>query len=80
MKTIDDALEELEGVRYFTHVDARNGFWHVKLDEPNSFLTTFETPFWKFRWNRFPFGVSVAPEELQRRIDEARASECVRCP
>ena len=30
--TIDDVLEELKGARFFTCLDARNGFWHVKLD------------------------------------------------
>jgi len=23
------------------------------------------------KWNRIPFGISVAPEEFQRRIDES---------
>ena len=40
-------------------------------DEDSSFLTTFETPFGKYRWLRMPFGVSPAPEEFQRRIDVA---------
>ncbi|KAK7095117.1 hypothetical protein V1264_002767 [Littorina saxatilis] len=71
MKTIDDVLGELQGARYFSHFDARNGFWHVHLDEESSLLTTFETPEGKFRWLRMPFGISVAPEEFQRRMDEA---------
>ncbi|KAK7090822.1 hypothetical protein V1264_010573 [Littorina saxatilis] len=71
MRTIDDVLEELQGAQYFTHLDARNGFWHVVLDEESSLLTTFETPFGKYRWRRLPFGVSASPEEFQRRMDEA---------
>ena len=47
MKTLDDVLEELKGAEFFTKLDARNGFWHVLLDEESSFLTTFETPFGK---------------------------------
>ena len=71
MKTIDDALEEMKGARFFTHLDAKNGFWHVELDDESSFLTTFETPFGKFKWVRLPFGISASPEEFQRRIDQA---------
>ncbi len=69
--TIDDILHELQGAYYFTHLDAKNGFWHVVLDEESSFLTTFETPYGKYRWMRMPFGVSPAPEEFQRRINNA---------
>ncbi|XP_068692890.1 uncharacterized protein [Montipora foliosa] len=45
--------------------------WHVPLDEPSSLLTTFNTPFGRMKWKRMPFGISVAPEEFQRRIDES---------
>ena len=71
MKTLDDVMEELGGAEYFTHLDARNGFWHVVLGEESKRLTTFETPFGKYCWKRMPFGISSAPEEFQRRIDEA---------
>ena len=49
MPTIDDVLPDLQEARYFTHLDAKNGFWHVQLDEDSSFFTTFETPFGKYR-------------------------------
>ena len=41
-------------------------FWHVPLDEPSSLLTTFNIPVGRMKWNRMPFGISVAPEEFQR--------------
>ena len=55
----------------FTVVDAKNGFWQVQLDDESSYLTTFGTPWGRFRWLRMPFGISPAPEEFQRRLDEA---------
>ena len=55
----------------FTVLDAKNGFWHIKLDEPSSFATKFGTPWGRYRWLRLPLGVSPAPEEFQRRIDIA---------
>ena len=69
--TIDDILPDLSKARIFTVVDAKNGFWHVELDEPSSYLTTFATPWGRYRWRRLPFGISPAPEEFQRRISEA---------
>jgi hypothetical protein len=71
MPTLDDLLPELSKARVFSVVDARNGFWHVCLDEQSSKLTTFGTPWGRYRWLRLPFGVSVAPEEFQRRLDIA---------
>ena len=44
-------------------------FGHVKLEESSS-LTTFHTPFGRYRWCRMPFGMSSAPEGFQRRMHE----------
>ena len=56
---------------FFTVADAKNGFWHVPLDDESSYLTTFGTPWSRYRWTRMPFGISPAPEEFQRRLDNA---------
>ena len=68
---IEDVLPDLSNVRCFTVLDAKNGFWHVILDEESSYATTFGTPWWRYRWLRMPFGISPAPEEFQRRLDQA---------
>jgi hypothetical protein len=60
--------------KIFSVVDAKNGFWHVELDDESSYLTTFNTPFGRYRWLRMPFGISSAPEEYQRRQDQTMAS------
>ncbi|XP_046573846.1 uncharacterized protein K02A2.6-like [Haliotis rubra] len=56
IKTIDDILPELSNAKCFTLADAKNGFWHIQLEEESSFLTTFETPWGRYRWLRMPFG------------------------
>ena len=53
--------------KFFTTVDTKNGFWHVELDDSSSRLTTFKSPFGRFRWRRLPFGLCTAPEDFQRR-------------
>ena len=68
--TIEDIASRLHGAKVFSVLDAKNGFWHVKLDEESSYLTTFHTPFGPYRWCRMPFGVSSAPEVFQRRMHE----------
>ena len=47
LPTIDDVLPLLSKARVFTVLDAKNGFWHIQLDEPSSLATTFVTPLGK---------------------------------
>ena len=67
MPTVEEILPHLSNAKVFSILDAKDGFWQVKLDEESSYLTTFWTPFGRYRWLRMPFGISTAPEEFQRR-------------
>lgn len=71
MPTIEDVLPELANAKVFSKVDCSNGYWQVKLDEESSQLTTFNTPFGRFKWKRMPFGISPAGEVFQQRLDQA---------
>ena len=49
LPTIEDVATRLHGAKVFTKLDVRNGFWHIKLDNSSSHLTTFNTPFDRYR-------------------------------
>ena len=66
--TVDHLLTEISNAKVLTLADIKFAFWHVPLDEPSSLLKTFNTPVGRTKWNRIPFGTSVALEEFQRRI------------
>ena len=68
-RTLDDILPELAQSKYFTVKDAMSGFWHVLLDFRSSPLTTFNTPWGKYRWLRMPFGLKVSGDVFQERLD-----------
>ena len=70
LPTIEDIATRLHGAKVFTKLDVRSGFWHITLDQASSYLTTFNTPFGRFRWRRMPFGIRSAPEVFQRRMHE----------
>ena len=68
-RTIDDILPELAKSKYKTLKDATSGYWHIVLDLASSLLTTFNTPWSKFRWLRLPFGLKIASDVFQERLD-----------
>ena len=68
-RTLDDILPELAQSKYFTIKDAMSGFWHMLLDLRSSLLTTFNTPWGKYRWLRMPFGLKVFGDVFQERLD-----------
>ena len=70
-KTVDEVVTELKNAKFFTVVDAKKGYWHVPLDEASSYLTTFSTPFGRFRFNCLPFGLVVSQDIFQKHLDTA---------
>ena len=71
--TVDQVLPKSAKAKVFTVLDAKDGFYQVKLNKESPLLTTFWTPFGKYRYLRMPQGISSAPEEYQRRQNEALA-------
>ncbi len=70
MQTIEDILPELAKAKVFSKLDCLNGYWQVPLDEESSLLTTFGTPFGRYKWKRLPFGISPARQIFQSRLDQ----------
>ena len=53
----------------FTIVDFHNGYYYIKLNEANPFLTTFNTSFGRFRFTRMPFGMIIAGDAFHCKLD-----------
>ena len=70
IRTIEEKLPLLTKAKVFTIVDVSAAFHNIVLDEPSSFLTTFQGPNGRYRYIRMPFGISSGPEEYQRRQQE----------
>ena len=69
-KTIDDILPDLAGAKVFSKLDARSGYWSIKLTEKSSMYMTFNTPFGRYRFLRLPFGIKSANDLFQQKMDE----------
>ena len=68
MKTIEEVVAEIPGAKVFSTLDARSGFWQIKLDEASSKLCTFNSPFRRYRFTRLPFRIKSAPEVFQKSM------------
>lgn len=60
--TLEEILPKLPGATVFSIVDAKCGYWNGVLDKASSYLTTFNSPFGRFRFNRMPFGLKMSQD------------------
>jgi len=67
MTTIEELLSKFTNAKVFTVLDAKNGFFQIKLDEKSLYLTTVWIPDGRYRYLRKPQGISSAPEVYQCR-------------
>ena len=49
--------------------DFKKRYWHQKLNEASSFLTTFNTEIGRFRYTAMPFGTTVTGDVFQCKLD-----------
>ena len=70
MPTLEDAVAKMAGAKFFSKLDAQSGYWQIRLDENSSYLTTFNTPFGRYRFKRLPFGIISAQDLFQQKMDE----------
>ena len=59
------------GMKYFTTLDATKGYWQVALEKESQDLTTFITPWGRYRHLRAPMGFISTGDEYCRRGDLA---------
>ena len=58
---------------WFASMDATKGYWQIALSKDASLLTTFITPWGRYRYTRAPMGLSSSGDEFCRRGDRALA-------
>ena len=69
-----DAVSSIEpGIRFFTTLDARSGYFQIPLAETDQDLTCFITPFGRYKFLRAPMGLCSSSAEYNRRGDVALA-------
>lgn len=65
---IEDQLTILDEKKYFSHLDLKNGFYHITMHDDSIKYTAFVTPFGQFEFMKLPFGLKVGPARFQRFV------------
>ena len=78
MPTVEEVAHEFTNLHYFTKLNAHHGYWSIVLDEESSLLTTFNSPFGRYRFLCLPFGLVCSQDIFQKRMDQF-LKECPGC-
>ena len=70
MPICEEIMAQFAGAKYFSKLDAAQGFWQLELDKPSSYLCTFNMPFGRYRYLCLPFGISSAPGVYYKTIHQ----------
>ena len=66
---LDDLNHKFANTKIFSKLDAKAGYWSIKLDEESQKLTTFQTPLGRYYFLRLPFGLSASQDIFQLEMD-----------
>ena len=73
MPRVQQAIDSLQGKRYFSIFDFPSAYWQVEVDADSRKYLAFITPDGLYEWKRMPFGAAGAPATQQRMIDKLLA-------
>ena len=66
---IDEILDSLGGMKYFSTLDLASGYWQIPILEQHREKTAFRTRSGMYEFNVVPFGLTNAPATFQRDMD-----------
>ncbi|KAI5149341.1 hypothetical protein ENBRE01_0846 [Enteropsectra breve] len=64
-----DIIEKMQGARYFTLIDLKDGYFQIPIREQDRHKTAFKFEHSLYEWCRMPMGYKNAPALFQRIMD-----------
>ena len=80
LANIQDCLDTLKGVQYFTTMDLASGFWQISLAPAHCHKTAFPNRSGLYHFKVLAFGLSNEPSSFQRLMEQVlRALQWTTC-
>ena len=70
LPTTEEIISQMSGTRFFSKLEASNGYWQIAVDDFTSDLLTFGTVFGRYKFKRMPYGIHSASEIFQLEISK----------
>jgi len=67
---IEDQINILKDKSYFSILDLKDGFFHIRVAEESVKYTAFITPLGQFEYIKMSFGLKSAPGRFQKFVNE----------
>ena len=67
--TMEEFSHKLSSAKFFSKLDAKNGYWSVKLDRESQLLTSFNSPIRRYCFQRMLFGLVMSQDVFQQRMN-----------
>jgi hypothetical protein len=67
---IDDLLDSISRMKYFTSLDLTSGYYQIRITEEDVPKTAFRTPFGLYQFKVLTFGLTNAPATFQSVMND----------
>ena len=68
--SIETAFAKMSNKKFFCKLDLSDAYYQIRLEEKSKEVTTINTPFGRYRFNRLPYGIKNFPAVLQREMEK----------